>query len=131
MSRRRKAAVRALEWRITVNRTGDRLAVWCDVRHMLASGATVAELFALVRTELERATRTAAARDPGHAPMESPVAIQLEFGQVDPEIWLVVHDPGSCVEDISGHMDKLQRILEKVLSAERASSNASWASALQ
>jgi hypothetical protein len=109
-----------LEWRVTTNRTGHRLAVWCDVRHMLASGATVAELFTLVRPELEQAISTAAARDPGHAPMGAPVAIQLEFGEVDPEIWLVVHDPASCVEDMSCHMDKLQRILEKVISAERA-----------
>ena len=120
MSCCRKAVAPALEWRITINRTGDRLAAWCHVRHLLASGATVVELFDQVRAELEHATRDAAACDPDRPPMASPVGLQLEFNVADPEIWLVLHDPAACALDMVGQLDRLQQMLEKVVAAERA-----------
>lgn len=120
MSRARKTAAPALEWRTSISRTGDRLKVWCHVRHLLASGATVVELFDQMRPELECTVRAAAAHDPGRPPMESPVGLQLEFNVDDPEIWLIVHDPVSCITDMDDQLDRLGQILEKVVAAERA-----------
>ncbi|MYM69244.1 hypothetical protein GTP45_20720 [Pseudoduganella sp. FT55W] len=90
------------------------------MRHLLASGATVVELFDQVRPELEQAARIAAAREPDRPPLASPVGLQLEFNVADPEIWLVLHDPAACLVDMVGQLDRLQQMLEKVVTAERA-----------
>lgn len=120
MSRARKSAAPALEWRTSIARTGDRLKVWCHVRHLLSSGATVVELFDQVRAELEKAARDAAARDPDRPLVTSTVDLQLEFNVADPEIWLVLHDPAAVVTDVAGQLGRLQQMLEKVVAAERA-----------
>ena len=122
MSRLRAVTAPALKWRTRILQVHDRLEVWCDVRHLLGSGTTVAELFDRVLPELEQAARIAAARDRDQPSLPSPVKMHMEFGEPDPDIWLVLHDPAACLAGAGagGNLDKLLHIVQSVIDAYKA-----------
>jgi hypothetical protein len=109
-----------LELRTSIVRVPGRLEVWCEVARLLPSGLNVAELFARARPELVAAIEEAAVRAPGQPPAPQPVGMSMDVGAADPGIVLQVHDPAACLTDLTGQLDYLQRIVEKVLEGQRA-----------
>lgn len=98
---------------------GERLEVWCGIGRFIPSGMSVAELFAEVTPELVAAVEDAARRGAGQPPASKPVSVSMDMGAADPGLWLVVHDPAAYMADMANQLDRLQRIVERFIAAER------------
>lgn len=109
-----------LKVRTTVERVAGQVEVWCEVDRLLPSGLTVAELFTALRPQLVAAIEEAAIRAAGQPPAPQPIGLRMDVGAADPGLWLIVHDPVTCAADMDAQLDRLQRIAEHVVAAERA-----------
>lgn len=109
-----------LKVRTTVERVAGQVEVWCEVDRLLPSGLTVAELFTAIRPQLVAAIEEAAIRAAGQPSAPQPIGLRMDVGAADPGLWLIVHDPVTCAADTDAQLDRLQRIAEHVVAAERA-----------
>lgn len=117
MARRGPAVLKV---RTSIERVAGRVEVWCEVDRLLPSGLSVAELFAKVRPQLVAAIKEAAIRAAGQPSAPQPIGLRMDVGAADPGLWLIVHDPVTCAADTDAQLDRLQRIAEHVVAADRA-----------
>lgn len=81
--------------------------VQCEVLHFVTSGLTVANLIAVVRPQLETASRDAAALMVDAAPARRPLTLGVDIEEADPEITITVHDPSAVLADLERHLQRL------------------------
>ena len=108
-----------LELCTNIAMTGGRLVVMCEVENLLLSRLTVGELFSRVRSQLVSAVEQVAVRAPGQLQMTQPVSVQMDVGVANPSISLLVHDSVSCLADMGKQLDRLRRIVERMIVGER------------
>ncbi len=102
-------------WKVDVVGPSSRPIVSCDIQHFVLSGMSAAGVFALVRPALEAAIHEVAATTMSGPPVGRPVAVQMDFGEADPGIQLVVNDVAACMVDVDLNTAKLLAILEGVV----------------